>query len=205
MFHVKQPGEALWRPVRKALSAYTFPRPLSSNPSRESHPINLVSALLALATGLVHASLAPLLAMGDVRPNLILAAVVAVTALLGLSAGATWAFVGGLTANLLTTDALGTIPLGLLLVAGLVTLMSRAVGRHPAALALVGGLVGSIVLDALAIGVFLVNGGTGGVIRPPDLVAVVVPSAIVNGLLAVALYLVARTAMTRLGYEPLQV
>ena len=70
--------------------------------------------------------------MGDVRPNLILAAVVAVTALLGLGAGATWAFVGGLTANLLTTDALGTIPLGLLLVAGMVTLLSRVLGRHPA-------------------------------------------------------------------------
>jgi hypothetical protein len=153
----------------------------------------------------VHASLAPLLAMGDVRPNLILAAVVAVTALLGLGAGGTWAFVGGLTANLLTTDALGTIPLGLLLAAGLVTLLARALGRHPAALALVGGMAGSIVLDALAVGVVLVNGGIGGVIRPSDLVGVVVPSAIVNGLLAVGLYLVARAAMTRLGYEPVHV
>jgi cell shape-determining protein MreD len=143
--------------------------------------------------------------MGDVRPHLILAAVVAITALLGLGTGATWAFVGGLTANLLTTDALGTIPLGLLLVAGLVTLMARAVGRHAAALALVGGAAGSIVLDVLAIGVLLVSGGMGSVIRPPDLVALVVPSAIVNGLLAVVLYIVARTAMTRLGYEPLQV
>ncbi len=143
--------------------------------------------------------------MGDVRPNLILAAVVAVTALVGLGAGAMWAFVGGLTANLLTTDALGTIPLGLLLVAGMVTLLSRVLGRHAAALALLGGVAGSMVLDALAIGVLVLNGGTGGVIRPPDLLALVVPSAIVNGLLAVALYLVARTAMTRLGYEPLQV
>ncbi len=143
--------------------------------------------------------------MGDVRPNLILAAVVAVTALLGLGAGAMWAFIGGLTANLLTTDALGTIPLGLLLVAGMVTLLSRVLGRHAAALTLLGGVAGSMVLDALAIGVLVLNGGTGAVIRPPDLLALVVPTAIVNGLLAVGLYLVARTAITRLGYEPVQV
>ena len=143
--------------------------------------------------------------MGDVRPNLILAAVVAVTALLGLGAGAIWAFVGGLTANLLTTDALGTIPLGLLVVAGLITFMARLLGRHPAVLALVGGVAGSIVLDALAIGVLVLQGGAGGVVRPLDLSALVLPSAVVNGLLALALFLVARTAMTRLGYEPLQV
>jgi cell shape-determining protein MreD len=205
MFHVKQleacSGDGFGRALRPILSC---DRP-ARNPSRESHPINVVSALLALATGLVHASLAPLLAMGDVRPNLILAAVVAVTALLGLGAGAMWAFIGGLTANLLTTDALGTIPLGLLLVAGTVALLSRVLGHHAAALALLGGVAGSMILDALAIGVLLLNGGAGAVIRPSDLLALVVPSAIVNGLLAVALYGIARTAITRLGYEPVQV
>ena len=199
------PGESVLATGLDRFIGLYFPRPISSHPSRESHPINVVSALLALATGLVHASLAPLMAMGDVRPNLILAAVVAVTALLGLGAGAIWAFVGGLTANLLTTDALGTIPLGLLLIAGLVTLMGRALGRHAAVLALVGGAIGSIVLDALGIAVVLLQSSAGASIVVLDLVGIIVPSAVVNGLLAVALYLVARAAMTRLGYEPLQV
>ena len=74
---------------------YTRGQQIDVRSAPGNQPINLVSTLLALATGVIHASLAPLLAMGDVRPNLILAAVVAVTALVGLGAGAVWAFVGG--------------------------------------------------------------------------------------------------------------
>ena len=202
MFHVKHgPGVSIAGCPRSFCLYLPGPAP-TSNPSRESEPINVVSALLALATGLVHASLAPVLATGDMRPNLMLAAVVAVTALLGMGSGAIWAFVGGLTANLLTTDALGTIPLGLLLVVGMVTVLGRALGRRTAILALVGGIGGSVLLDLLGVSVLLLQGGTGGVLRPQDVVALVVPSAIVNGLLAVALYVLARAAMTRLGHEP---
>ena len=39
-----------------------------------------------------------------------------VTALLGFGPGILWAFVAGLTANLLVEDPLGTLPLALLLV-----------------------------------------------------------------------------------------
>jgi cell shape-determining protein MreD len=164
-------------------------------------PINLLSALLALAAGVIHASLAPLLAMGDVRPNLILAAVVAVTALLGLGAGAVWAFLGGLTANLLSTDPLGTIPLGLLLVAGLVALLSRPLVRRGLLVALLGGFLGSALLDALA-AVSLVLGGTtplgGGV---GTLVAVVVPTALVNGVLAAAFFVAGRSLVGRFAAD----
>ncbi len=75
-------------------------------------------------------------------------------------------------------------------------------GRRTAVLALVGRYRRQRPPGPLGVGVLLLQGGTGGVIRPQDLLALVVPSAIVNGLLAVALYLVARAAMTRLGYEP---
>jgi cell shape-determining protein MreD len=139
--------------------------------------------------------------MGDLRPNLILAAVVAVTVLAGLGVGATWAFIGGLTANLLTTDALGTIPLGLLLVAGLVTLLGRALGRRAAVLALVGGVLGSAVLDLLGLGVLVLADG-GSLPGVGDLLVIVLPSAALNGLLAVALFLAARAVMGRIGLEP---
>jgi hypothetical protein len=155
--------------------------------------------LLALATGVIHASLAPLLAMGDVRPNLILAAVVAVTALLGLGAGALWAFVGGLSANLLTTDPLGAIPLGLLGVAGLVALLSPAFGRRGVALVVVGGLLGSAFLDLVAAAVLVLEGhaplgsGLGG------LLLVVGPTAVVNAAMSAGLYVAGRAAIGRLA------
>jgi cell shape-determining protein MreD len=139
--------------------------------------------------------------MGDVRPNLILAAVVAVTALFGLGAGALWAFVGGLTANLLTVDPLGTIPLGLLAVAALVALLARPLGRRGAALALVGGAVGSAVIDLAGVAVLFLEGDAGPASSALGLAAVIVPTAIVNGALAGVIYLGARAAIRRVGTE----
>ncbi|HJT64084.1 MAG TPA: hypothetical protein VJ839_04870 [Candidatus Limnocylindria bacterium] len=174
-------------------------RQARSDPGNQ--PINLFSALLALATGVLYASLAPLLAMGDMRPNLILAAVVAVTALFGLGAGATWAFVGGLTANLLTTDPLGLVPLGLLLVAGLVALLGRPLGRRPVVLAFVGGLAGSAALD-LADGLILaLQGGSAPGTGIAGMTLLVLPTAMANGILAAAIFLAVRAAAGRIGSE----
>jgi cell shape-determining protein MreD len=196
MFHVKPPTPR-WNPGRGEGSGhYTFAQPNDSRIDPWDQPIKLLSALLALATGVIHASLAPLLAMGDVRPNLILAAVVAVTALLGLGAGALWAFVGGLSANLLTTDPLGTIPLGLLLVAALVAVISPLFGRQGVLLAVVGGLAGSVLLD-LAAAVVLTLDGSGPAGGPWSLIAVVVPTAVLNAALAAMLYLAGRAAIGR--------
>jgi cell shape-determining protein MreD len=152
-------------------------------------------------TGVIHASLAPLLAMGDLRPNLILAAVVTATALFGLGTGAVWAFVAGLTANLLTTDPLGTLPLGLLLVAGMVAAVGSGVGRTGPLLALFGGLVGSLLLDVVGLGGVLLEGGSLPASQVPELVRLIVPTALVNGALAVALFVGTRMIVGRLGYE----
>ncbi|MGH2488415.1 MAG: hypothetical protein ACRDFR_02180, partial [Candidatus Limnocylindria bacterium] len=81
------------------------------------------------------------------RPSLILAGVVTVTALSRLEAAVTWAFVGGLTVNLLTTDPLGSVPLGLLLVVGIGAAIGRLLGRHGVILALLAGAVGSLVVE----------------------------------------------------------
>ncbi|RPH34977.1 MAG: hypothetical protein EHM90_05150 [Chloroflexi bacterium] len=135
------------------------------------------------------------------RPNLILAAVVAVTALFGLGAGATWAFIGGLTANLLTTDPLGTIPLGLLLVAGLVALLARLFGRRPTMLVLVGGMAGSVLLDMVGIAALFLEGSSAPGLGLGDLAVLVVPTAIANGILAVAIFVAARAGVVRVGSE----
>ena len=91
--------------------------------------IGYLSPLLAVIVGIVHAALAPVIAIGDVKPNIVLVAVVLVTCLAGFLPGITWAFVAGLTANLLVSAPLGSIPLGLLVVAALTAGGARLLGR----------------------------------------------------------------------------
>lgn len=118
------------------------PSKLPRNPA-----ISYLSPLLAVVVGILHASIAPVIVIGGVKPNLVLVAVVLVTALVGVLPGVTWAFVAGLTANLLVGDPLGSIPLMMLVVAVLVAAGARLVGRASVVYAVMAGLGGSIVAD----------------------------------------------------------
>ncbi len=104
--------------------------------------------------GIVHAALAPVIVIGDVKPNLVLVGVVLVTILAGFEAGITWAFVAGLTANLLVGEPLGTVPLTMLLVAALTAGGARALGRLTWLYPILAAFAGSVVADlaTLAIG-----------------------------------------------------
>lgn len=82
------------------------------------------------------------------KPNLILVAVVLVTVLAGFLPGITWAFVAGLTANLLVGDPLGSVPLVMLLVATLVTGGARVLGRMVWIYPVLAAFGGSVVADA---------------------------------------------------------
>lgn len=106
--------------------------------------------------GIVHAAVAPVIVIAGVKPSLVLIAVVMVTALLGFVPGVIWAFVGGLMANLLVGEPLGSMPLVLLLVAVLVAGGAKAFGGlvwiYPVAAAFVGSIVadlGSLVISQL--------------------------------------------------------
>ncbi|MGH2382890.1 MAG: hypothetical protein ACRDG7_16940 [Candidatus Limnocylindria bacterium] len=121
-----------------------------------SSPISYLSPLLAVVVGIVHAGLAPVIVVGGVKPNLVLVAVVLVTCLAGLLPGITWAFVAGLTANLLVGEPLGSVPLVLLLVAAAVAGGGRLFGGlvwiYPVGAAFVGSImadIGSLFLSQL--------------------------------------------------------
>jgi rod shape-determining protein MreD len=96
---------------------------------------------------------APVLVIGDVHPNLVLVAVVLVTVLNGFGPGVAWAFVGGLTANLLTREPLGSLPLALLLVAAAVAGGERLFGRLSWGYPLASVAIGSIFLDTISLGI----------------------------------------------------
>ena len=97
--------------------------------------------------GIAHAGLAPEIEVAGVRPNLMLIAVVLVTALAGFGPGVVWAFAGGVTANLISTAPLGSIPLSLLLVSALVAGGDRVLGRLIWLYPLLAAFAGSVLAD----------------------------------------------------------
>lgn len=135
--------------------------PAAYTGSRQHHPdahrslrISYLTPLLAIVTGIVHAGLAPVIVVADVKPNLVLVAVVLVTSFFGFLPGIVWAFVAGLTANLLVGDPLGSLPLVLLVVAALVAGGHRLLGRLTWVYPVLAALVGSIVADVLGLLLF---------------------------------------------------
>lgn len=132
--------------------------------------------------------------IGGVRPNLVLVVVVLVTVMRGFGPGAAWAFVAGLSANLLVREPLGGIPLALLLVVALVTAGQRLFGRMSWAFPIAAVFAGSLIADLIALGVLgLVDlQPQGGV--PFDLL---LPAALLNAALAAAAIYPARLLASR--------
>jgi rod shape-determining protein MreD len=115
--------------------------------------ISYTSVLLAVVVGIVHAGLAPEIEIGGVRPNLMLVAVVLVTALMGFGPGIMWAFAGGITANLISTAPIGSIPLSLLLVSAGVAGGDRVLGRLIWLYPILAAFGASLLADLVTVGV----------------------------------------------------
>ncbi|HLE88799.1 MAG TPA: rod shape-determining protein MreD [Candidatus Limnocylindria bacterium] len=115
--------------------------------------ISYAGILLAVLIGVLHAALAPVITVAGVHPNLALVATVLLTDLGGFGVGVIFAFVAGLTANLLVREPLGSIPLALLLVVAGVAGSARILGRVTWAFPVVAVLVASILVDLLSLGI----------------------------------------------------
>lgn len=194
MFHVIHPSNAAGPPEpRPILSPHTSRTALSGGA-----PISYLSPLLAVIVGIVHAALAPIVVVGGVKPNLVLVAVVLVTALAGFMPGITWAFVAGLTANLLVGDPLGSVPLTMLLVATLVAGGARVLGRmvwiYPVAAVFTGSLIADVV--SLLIGQLV---GQAGPIEIP--VSMILAAALLNSVIAALVLYPARVLAGRYGTD----
>jgi rod shape-determining protein MreD len=156
--------------------------------------ISYTSVLLAVVVGITHAGLAPQIEIAGVRPNLMLDAVVLVTALMGFGPGIVWAFAGGLTANLISTAPIGSIPLSLLLVSAAVAGGDRLLGRLTWLYPILAAFVASMLADLVIIGVYRLMGAlTVGV--PLDLM---LPAATLNAAIVGLLLFPARIATRRL-------
>lgn len=162
-------------------------------PIRRGTQITSVSLLFAVLIGILHAAVAPILVIGDVHPNLVLVGVVLITAMSGFGPGVAWAFVGGLTANLLTRDPLGSLPLGLLLITAGVAGGERLFGRLAWAYPLASVAIGSVLVDLLGLAILqLIDAPRGGWPLQRVLVAGLVNTAIAAIILVPVKSLVAR-------------
>ncbi len=153
---------------------------------------------MAIVTGILHLSLAPILVVNEVRPHLGLVAVVLVTSLFGFELGIIWGFAAGVTVTLLGYEPLGTTPFALLAVSAVVALGGRALGRLPWIYPVLAAFVGSLVLDALVLILFEL---TGSEIRVDDPMSLILPAALFNTLLAALLLVPARLLAIRMAPE----
>jgi len=173
-------------------TVYSFGR--QSILGSRSATISYLGPLLAIVVGILHAALAPVIVIGGVKPNLVLVAVVLVTALGGFLPGITWAFVAGLTANLLVGDALGSVPLVMLVVAALVAGAGRLVGRAVWVTPIIAAFVGSVVADIGSIGLATLVSDASAMVLPTDLV---IGAAFLNAAICAVLLYPARAIASR--------
>lgn len=163
-----------------------------------SVPISYLSPLLAVIVGIVHAGLAPVIVVGGVKPNLVLVAVVLVTCLAGLLPGITWAFVAGLTANLLVGEPLGSVPLVLLLVSATVAGGGRVLGGLVWIFPVAAAFVGSVLTD---LGSLLVSQLVSDAVAAAPPFDILLRAAILNAAIVALLLYPARTLAQRYAPE----
>jgi rod shape-determining protein MreD len=144
--------------------------------------------------GIVHAAIAPVIVVGGVKPNLVLVAVVLVTAYGGFLPGITWAFVAGLTVNLLVGEPLGAIPFALLVVAALTAGGTRVIGRVPLLYPVLAAFVGSVVADLLVLGLGALVGDAVLAGLPTD---TILAAAVLNAVICGVAVVPARAVATR--------
>jgi rod shape-determining protein MreD len=148
--------------------------------------------------GIFHAALAPVIVIGEVKPSLVLVAVVLVTTQLGFLPGITWAFVAGLTANLLVGEPLGSVPLTMLIVAAVVAGAARMLGRMSWIYPVAAAFFASVVADLLSLAIGqMVNDAPLLAGIPTDLI---VAAALLNTVIVAILLYPARIVTQR--YAP---
>ena len=178
---------------------YTFARAVQDRLPRGSGVISYIHPLLAFLVGVLHAALAPVIVVGGVKPNIVLIAVVLVTVLLGFLPGVVWAFVAGLTANLLVGESLGSVPLTMLLVAAIVAGGAGTLGRLTWIYPILAVLMGSAVADlaSLALGQLVADAPLVAGL-PTDLI---VGAALLNAAIAAVLLYPARAVAQRYAMD----
>ncbi|MEO8570756.1 MAG: rod shape-determining protein MreD [Chloroflexota bacterium] len=112
----------------------------------------LLAAVGATVMALLELTVGPYFRIGTAQPHLVLVVGIVVTVGIGLEAGLTWAFVGGLVVDVLAERPLGSTAFALLLCMGITAVLGRLFIRLrpfvPVAAAILLSLVYSMILLA---------------------------------------------------------
>jgi rod shape-determining protein MreD len=142
-----------------------------------------LAAVGAVVAGILELSLWPYLAIGDTHahPHLVLVYVVILAVVLGLDAGITAAFVGGLLIDFLAPRPLGTTAFALLVCAGLSVLLARLLVQVRYLAPVIIVFILSFAYSIIATGLY---GALGGGTIPADPIRTLLPGAVYDAVLA---------------------
>jgi rod shape-determining protein MreD len=148
----------------------------------------LAPAVGAVLAAILESSVLTHLQVGSVRPDLVFAVGIAVAMVLGFESGMTWAFVGGVSLDLLLPGrALGSSALTLVFVIGLSLMVARVM--WPPRLLVISGTSFALALayQSIVLAVLSISSGLAFVgLSLVDLLAVALLDAIVTAIAVVA-------------------
>ncbi len=135
----------------------------------------------AVAAALLEFSVAPYFRVGGAQPDLVLVFAVVWTMIVSFEGGMVWAFIGGLTTDLLGSSPLGITVFSLLVVVALAALIGHFLPRARYLSPIVVVLLLSVVNALL---VFFLYGALSGPVHAPGALDAVLPGAAYNGAIA---------------------
>jgi rod shape-determining protein MreD len=149
----------------------------------------LAPAVGAVLAAILESSVLTHLQVGSVRPDLVLAVGVAVALVLGFESGMTWAFVGGLSLDLLLPGhILGSSALALILVVALALVIARVVWPPRLLIVAATAFMLTFAYQALLLGLTALTGGASfSGVSAGALVLVALANAVIAGLAVPAL------------------
>jgi rod shape-determining protein MreD len=156
-------------------------------------PLMAVGALLA---ALLETSVLTELAVGGVKPDLVLVLAVVVTMVVGFEDGLVWAVVGGFLIDALSARPLGATALGILVVIGLAALVARVMGTPRVVTVALVAFALSWVYQAVVFAILAVTAGIGPAPIPAQTFFVI--ALLDLGVAAIAV-LAARALLRRFG------
>jgi rod shape-determining protein MreD len=110
-----------------------------------------IAAALAVVAALVEFTVVPYIKVGNAVPHPILVFGVIWTIASGLEAGLVWAFVGGLTLDILTQRPLGSSSFALLIALGVASIVGSLFGRVRIAAPIVATAIASVIYTMLVL------------------------------------------------------
>lgn len=141
----------------------------------------LVAAIAATMAAILESTITQFVRVGGAQPHLVFVLAVVTTVAVGFESGLAWAFVGGLTLDILAARPLGSTAFALLVTVGATSVLARSLIRIRPLVAVVATALLSLVYSMTLVSLF-------SLLRPPaalsDPLSIVLPSVLYDVIVA---------------------